>query len=129
MKARTTGRFGAVALGVLALGASGCGSDSKSGGSGGSGDEGQIKTSIQSFVKNHDCTLATPTLRKELTGQTAVKACSHDLGLRNKVKKLKIDNVTVSGATAKSEVTTDGQKVNVDLVKQGGKWLLSTVGT
>jgi hypothetical protein len=126
MNARIAGRFGAVALGTVALGFAGCGSNSKSGGS---GDEGQIKSSIEKFVKEHDCAQATPAFAKELTGQTSVKACSHDLSLRNKVKKLSVDKVTTSGSTAKAVVDSDGQKVNIGLVKQGDKWLLSSSGT
>lgn len=126
MKVRSAGRLGAVALGTVALGFAGCGSDSKGGGG---NDQDQIKSSIEKFVKEHDCSLATAKFRKELTGDSSVKGCSHSLSLRNKVKKLNVDKVTVSGSAATTVVDSDGQKGNIGLVKQGGKWLLSSSGS
>jgi len=120
----TITKLAAVTTTTLVLGGCGGGGGSSSG-----GDSGQIRSSITAFIQKHDCSALTPAFQKQLTGETDVKACDHDLSLRNKVKQLSIGAVSVSGDSATAAVTTDGTKVGVQLVKQSGRWLINGTGS
>ena len=110
----------AAALTALVLALAGCG-----GGGGGGDASGQISSTVTAFLKHGDCSLLTPALRKQLTGETDAKACSHYISLRNKVKQVDVGKISVSGDTATAAVTVDGDHVAFRLVKQGGTWLLN----
>jgi hypothetical protein len=128
------GRLSVAAFVTAMLAFAGCGGDDGGGTGDGAGDgagagaSDQIESSITQFVKGRDCSVATEEFRKELTGETGVKTCSHRLSLREKVKDLSIDKVTTSGTTATADVTTDGEKVPLRLVQQGDKWLIANSG-
>jgi len=119
MSARNVGRWNLVGAGAAAVLLAGCGG----GGGGGASDD--VKSSVNAFLKDRDCSRLTPAYRVALTGSTDVKACTHDLGLRNKVKDVTIGTVSTSGSTATAVVTVDGTKTNLQLRKQGGTWLIA----
>ena len=104
---------------MAALLLAGCG-----GGGGGSASD-DIESSIKQFIQDADCSVTTEEYRKELTGDADVKKCSRALSQRNKVKKLSIGEVTSSGNSGTAAVTTDGDKVDLKLVKEGDKWLIA----
>jgi hypothetical protein len=113
------GGCAAAQIGVAVV-LAGCG-----GGGGGNSASDDIKASVNSLIKDHDCSAATPAYRKTVTGDSDVKACSHDLTLRNPVKKLTVGKVTSSGASGTAAITTDGTKTTLKMAKKGDTWLVA----
>ena len=121
MRSRIGGGCVVAQIGVVAVLLAGCG-----GGGGGNSASGDIEASVNALIKDHDCSAATAGYRKDLTGDSDVKACSHALAQRNKVEKLTIGKVTSSGDSGTAAVTTDGDRVSLKLTKQDGKWLIAS---
>jgi hypothetical protein len=95
------------------------------GGGGGSSASDDIKDSVNTFIKQHDCSTASAGYRKTLTGDSDVKKCNHDLSLRKPFKDVKIGKVSSSGSKGTAAVTTDGTKVTLTMRKQGDTWLIA----
>jgi hypothetical protein len=123
VRAMVTGRCGVATLGTAAMLLAGCGGGGGGGGGGDATDE--ITASVNTFVRDRDCSVITPGFRNALTGERDASACSHSLAERNKVKSLHIGTVTHAGNTGTAAVTTDGTTVHLTLVKQDGAWLVS----
>jgi hypothetical protein len=117
MSSMAVGRCGASAIGAAALLLAGCG------GSAG-GASGAIKSSVNKLFRDRDCSVVTKHYRRTLTGNASIKACEHDLSLRNRVKSISVGSVTSSGSSGTAAVTTDGDKLTLKLVKRDGKWLV-----